>query len=68
MGSKYYRADFDVRILIGSADMKFQIVADGEIVSKDHEEVEVIWEPPDRRRTDDKVVVEEVFGIYQELV
>lgn len=68
LGSKYFRADFDVRILIGSADMRFQILANGQVVSREHEEIEVVWDPPERRGTDDKIVVQELFGIYQELV
>lgn len=42
LGSEYFRADFYVRILVGSADMGVQILADGEAVSKDHEEIEVV--------------------------
>lgn len=67
-GAQYYRAEFDVRILIGPADMRFQILSNDKVVSKDHEEIEVVWDAPDRRETDDKIVVEEVFGIYQEMV
>lgn len=48
--------------------MRFQILADGQVVSKEHEEIEVVWDPPERRGTDDKLVVQEIFGIYQELV
>lgn len=64
---QYFLADFDIRILIGSADMKFQILADDKVVSMEHDEVQVIWDNPVRHQTDDKIVAENVFGDYQEL-
>ena len=40
---RYYLANFDVRVLIGSANLKFEIVAKDGTRSTSHEEIEVQW-------------------------
>lgn len=46
-GHQYTCADFDVRVVVGSADLKFQLCSkDGQNFSKDHDEIEVTWDPP----------------------
>jgi hypothetical protein len=48
---QYSLADFDVKVIIGPADLKFQLVTkSGEALSDDHDEIEVKWEPPKRAR------------------
>lgn len=47
LGHQYSLADFDVRVNVGPADLKFQLVTKrGEALSEDHKEIEVTWEPP----------------------
>lgn len=47
LGHQYSLADFEVRVIIGPADLKFQMVTkEGEALSEDHQEIEVTWEPP----------------------
>jgi hypothetical protein len=44
---QYSLADFDVKVIVGPADLKFQLVTkNGEALSDDHDEIEVMWEPP----------------------
>ncbi|KAK5077366.1 hypothetical protein LTR70_010308 [Exophiala xenobiotica] len=41
----FWRAGFDVKVMVGSADPKFQIWGKDGCTSKDHEEIEVQWDP-----------------------
>ena len=43
-GPQYHRAEFDVKIIIGAADLKFQLWGKNGQLSKDHEEIEVLWD------------------------
>lgn len=43
---QYWRAEFDVKVMIGAADLKFQIWGKDGCMSKDHDEIEVQWDPP----------------------
>ena len=47
--SQWYLADFDIRVLVGFADLKFQISSrDGRnVYSREHTEIEVDWLPAD---------------------
>lgn len=46
-GEKYFRVAFIVKAIIGSANLKFQIASkDGKVLSRDHEAIQVKWEPP----------------------
>ena len=61
----FWRADFEVKIIIGPADMRFQIFDKNGQISKDHEEIEVLWDPPQRKGLVPFVAEREIFGIYQ---
>ena len=41
---KYYRAEYEVRAIIGTG-LKFQIWGRNGLKSKDHDEIEVLWQP-----------------------
>ncbi|KXT18312.1 hypothetical protein AC579_958 [Pseudocercospora musae] len=41
---KYYRAEYEVRALVGTG-LRFQIWGKDGLLSKDHEEIEVRWQP-----------------------
>ena len=43
---QYQRADFDVKVIVGAADLKFQLWGKDGRMSKDHEEIEVQWNSP----------------------
>lgn len=42
---QYYRAEFDMKVLVGPADIRFEIWTKDGMMSKAHEEIEVIWDP-----------------------
>lgn len=51
IGPQYYRAEFDVRIIVGAADVKFQLWGDdNHRLSRDHEDIEVSWNAPGCQR------------------
>ena len=45
-GPKYLRAEFDVKTVIGPADLKFQVWAKNGVCSRDHDAINVKWDPP----------------------
>lgn len=46
-GQPYRRLELKVRVLIGAADLRFQIhTTDGKRLSKEHKAIEVRWDPP----------------------
>ena len=45
MSRQFIRADFDLKILIGPADLKFQLWGRNRQISKDHEQIVVQWNP-----------------------
>jgi hypothetical protein len=47
---KYYRARYEVRAIIG-AGLSFQIWGDDGLMSKSHDEIEVMWQPVDGKET-----------------
>lgn len=47
-GQKYYRAEYEVRAIIG-AGLSFQIWGKDGLLSKTHEEIEVMWQPIEGR-------------------
>ena len=50
---KYVRAKFNVKVILGAADLKFQLqTKDNTIISKDHDEIQVRWELPKEGSTD----------------
>lgn len=45
-GERYMRVDFDIRVILGLADVKFRMESKGkEVLSDDHDAIQVIWEP-----------------------
>jgi hypothetical protein len=47
LGDKYVRAKFDVKVILGAADLKFQLWSKGgRIISRDHDVISVRWDPP----------------------
>jgi hypothetical protein len=49
------RAQFDLKVLVSSADLQFQLWGTGGKISKDHEEIEVKWYAPTAELTMDGV-------------
>jgi len=46
-GDKYLRAKFNIQVILGAADLKFQLqTKDRMILSNDHDAIEVKWEAP----------------------
>ena len=46
-GDKYWRCRFDVKVVVGAADLKFLLLTkDKKVISKDHDPVRVRWENP----------------------
>ena len=46
-GERYMRVNFDVRVILGPADVKFRMESKGrEVLSEEHDAIQVIWEPP----------------------
>lgn len=45
MGTKYWRFRFDIKVLLGAADLKFVLLTkDKRVISKDHDAIEVVWQ------------------------
>ncbi|KAI5196368.1 hypothetical protein E4T39_07801 [Aureobasidium subglaciale] len=45
VGRQYYLATFDMKVIVGPADIRFEIWTRDGRISKTHEEIEVIWDP-----------------------
>lgn len=60
-GPEYYRAEFDMRVIIGAADLKFEMLGKDGVVSKPHSEVQVQWATA-TKETKPQQAVEETFG------
>ena len=53
-GEKYLRAKFDIKVILGAADLKFQLQSKTkDVLSKDHDEIQVKWELPRQNSADD---------------
>jgi hypothetical protein len=63
-GPQYQRADFEVKVIIGTADLKFQLWGKNGQLSRDHEEIEVQWYPPAHTGTTERRKVVDEFGMY----
>ena len=45
-GERYLRVNFNIRVILGPADVKFRMESKGrEVLSDDHDSIQVIWEP-----------------------
>ncbi|EKG18078.1 hypothetical protein MPH_04768 [Macrophomina phaseolina MS6] len=64
---EYWLAEFEMRILLGPADLRFQLWGkDGQRLDREERDVAVEWEVVERRRTVDVVEGEgEVAGVYR---
>jgi hypothetical protein len=65
-GPQYHRAEFDVKIIIGAADLKFQLWGKNGQLSKDHEEIEVLWDPPPQPPAGSGTLAEDGYGMYHQ--
>ena len=53
IGHPYVRVRFCVRMILGAADLKFQLQSnDRKVLSHDHDAIQVIWEGPELFRND----------------
>lgn len=65
IGPQYYRAEFDVRIIVGAADVKFQLWGDNNNrLSRDHEDIEVSWNAPGEQRVASLMINNTDNGLY----
>ena len=46
LGKRYELADFEVKIIPGSADLKFQLWNNGMLVNSPEDSIEVKWDAP----------------------
>jgi len=60
-GPEYYRAEFDMKVIIGAADLKFEMLGKDGVVSKPHSEVQVQWATT-TKETKSQQAVEGAFG------
>ena len=48
-GEKYLRVRFDIRVILGAADLKFQLQSKNKVVlNNDYDAIQVRWDPPQR--------------------
>ena len=54
-GEKYWRVKFDVKVILGAADLKFQLQSkDRTILSGEHDPIQVKWDAPVENSTEDR--------------
>jgi len=52
-GEKYLRAKFNIKVILGAADLKFQLqTKDRTVLSNDHDAIDVKWEAPKHSSAD----------------
>lgn len=45
-GERYMRVNFNIRVILGPADVKFRMESKGrEVLSEEHDTIQVLWEP-----------------------
>lgn len=49
LGTRYELAVFDVKLIPGSADLKFQLLNNDRLINDEQDSVEVTWEASDSR-------------------
>lgn len=53
-GEKYLRVRFDIRVILGAADLKFQLQSKNKVVlNNDYDAIQVRWDPPQRSPKED---------------
>ena len=46
-GEKFLRVRFDVKVILGAADIRFQLQSkNGMVLNSDHDAIQVKWDPP----------------------
>ena len=59
---KYLRFKFDVKVILGAADLKFQLqTKDKKVISSDHETITVKWEAPSQASPEER---DALTGMY----
>jgi hypothetical protein len=51
--------------MLGSADLKFQLWGKGERLSKDHEDIGVVWYTPTEKVDVAKIIVQDTSEMYR---
>jgi hypothetical protein len=51
--------------MLGSADLKFQLWSKGEKLSKDHEDIGVVWYTPTEKTDMAKITVQDTSEMYR---
>ena len=63
-GERYLRARFEVKIILGAADLKFQLQSrDRKVLNKEHDAIQIRWHPPQRNSRAD----EDGMGLGREI-
>jgi len=62
---QYHRADFDVKVIVGAADLKFQLWGRNGQMNKDHEDIEVMWNPASGEGKSNIHMTDDPFGMYK---
>ena len=53
-GGRYLRVRFDIRVILGAADLKFQLQSKDKVVlNDDYDAIQVRWDPPQRSPMED---------------
>ena len=53
-GERYLRVRFDIRVILGAADLKFQLQSQDKVVlNNDYDAIQVRWDPPQRSPMED---------------
>jgi hypothetical protein len=60
LGPPYHRAEFDMKVIIGAADLKFEMVGKDGVASRPHDEVAVQW--ANATEVSPQEEAEEIFG------
>ena len=59
---RYFRAEFSVRVLIGQASLKFEVVGKDGVISANHEDIKVEWIMSTSEQEEAKEKVNKVSG------
>lgn len=62
---RYNRADFNLEVVLESADLKSQLWSKGERLSKDHEDIGVMWYTPTEKVHMANIVVQDTSEMYR---
>ena len=62
--AKYLRLKFDVKVILGAADLRFQLqTKDQQVLSNNHEAIQVKWEVPRQVSTDEEDTLFEMYTV-----